>query len=44
MLEVVDRLADDPGRPHLEHIGAENREPAQEELQAVALQVGKKMS
>jgi len=29
VLEVVDRLADDPGRPHLEHVRPEHRETAE---------------
>jgi len=44
VLEVIDRLADDPRRPHLERIGGEDRDGAQEERDAVALQVRKKMS
>ena len=44
MLEVVDRLADDPGRPHLEQIGGENGDAAQEKGQAVALEIREKVS
>ena len=44
MLQVIDRLPDDPGRPHLERIGGEDRDGAQEECQAVALEVRKKVS
>ena len=39
MLEVVDRLADDPGRPHLEQIGGEDRDTAEEEREPVALEI-----
>jgi hypothetical protein len=44
VLEVVDRLADDPGRPHLEQSGRENGNAAQDEGQAVALEIREKVS
>jgi hypothetical protein len=44
VLEVVDRLPDDPGRPHLEHIRGQDREAAEPEGQAVAPEVGKEVS
>jgi hypothetical protein len=44
VLEMVDRLANDPGRPHLEQVRAEDRESAQQEGEAVALEVRKEVS
>ena len=44
MLQVVDGLADDPGRPHLEQTGGENGDAAQEEGQAVPLEIREKVS
>jgi hypothetical protein len=42
-MEVVYRLADDPGRPDLKQIGAEDGDAADGERDAVTLEIGKKM-
>ena len=44
VLQMVDRLADDPGSPHLEHSRAQDRDDTQDQGEAVALQVGEEMS
>jgi hypothetical protein len=43
MLEVIDGLADDPGREHRERVGGEDREAAQEEGDAVFTQIRDKV-